>query len=179
MVHVYYYIWRCICEQLASCMHVHTSVHLPILAWPAHNQCMHMQCAVTKATCLELKKPQNCFCLWCEQAVLQVREKGTVQSHSLLQHNVVYEPLQHCMYLWYTSQPTHTTTSHTYCTPHCTHTSADTHWHIQTYMCSCTYVRTHTCSALQVDTTTHPHSIYRPTLHTGTCTRRHTINDIQ
>ena len=29
-------------------------------------------------------------------------------SHSPLQHDVVLEPLQHCVYLWYTPQPTHT-----------------------------------------------------------------------
>ena len=51
--------------------------------------------------------------LWCEQAVLQMREKDTVQSHSLLQHNVVHEPLQHCVYLWYTPQTTHTITAPT------------------------------------------------------------------
>ena len=96
--------------------HVCMCTHLLTLTWPPHDRCIHMQCAVTKATCLELKKPQNCFCVWCDQAVLQVREKGTVQSHSLLQHNVVHEPLQHCVYLWYTSQPTHTITAHTYCT---------------------------------------------------------------
>ena len=49
-----------------------------------------------------------CMCIlrvWCDQAVLQVRVKGTVQSHFLLQHNVVHEPLQHCVYLWYRPIP--------------------------------------------------------------------------
>ena len=78
---------------------------------------------------------------WCEQAVLQVREKDTVQSHSLLQHNVVHEPLQHCVYLWYTPQPTHTITAHTYCTPHFTHVSTHTlhthsHHHTLTRVCA-------------------------------------------
>ena len=77
-------------------------------------------------------------CAWYEQAVLQKREKGTVQSH--LQHNVVHEPLQHCVYPWYTPQPTHTITAHTYCTPHCTHTTTDRHC---TYVCIHGHMDTH------------------------------------
>ena len=102
--------------------------------------------------------------LWCEQAVLQVREKGTVQSHSLLQHNVVHEPLQHCVYLWYTPQPTHIITAHTYCTPH-KHTLAQTinnhelpqPTHI--YVSMVTTYTTHTWAHTHAHLCTHAHNL--------------------
>ena len=143
MVHVYYYIWyQHIYEQLASCMHVHTSVHLPILTWPAHEQCMHMQCAVTKATCLELKKPQHSFCLWCEQAVLGrwTQSKVTLCCSTMWcmsPCNIV------CTYGIHHNPPTQ---QHPTPTVHLTaHTQTQTH--IGTYKHTCvaahTYVHTH------------------------------------
>ena len=64
------------------------------------------------------------LCVWCEELVLHMRGKDTVQSHSLLQCNVVHEPLQHCVHLWYTPQYI---TAYTYCTPYSNpHTGTDT-----------------------------------------------------
>ena len=99
---------------------------------------------------------------WCEQPVLQVREKGTVQSHSLLQHNVVHEPLQHCVYLWYTPQPTHTITAHT--TPHFTHVSTHTlHTH------SHHHTLTRVCADRLASMPTHTHMVHLSLFTTCTC----------
>ena len=66
-------------------------------------------------------------CVWCEWAALQVREKDTAQSHSLLHHNVEHEPLQHWVHLWCMYTTTHhRTTDHIYCTLHCRHAHTQT-----------------------------------------------------
>ena len=99
--------------------------------YPNWNKCLRMFC--THVHTVQYMHTYLVCMVWVSS--LQVREKDTVQSHSL-HHNVEHEPLQHWVHLWCMYTTTHhTTTDHTYCT-----------WAQTPHVCVCWDTSTHTQS---------------------------------